>query len=77
MITPDAEYDSGFGVAVVATQTEVSQVRRASRAIVCRLLSIDPDQDQRTTYVLWGAYKGDGRPPREAGIEVVEGGARR
>jgi hypothetical protein len=76
MIASDAEYDAGFGAAYVATQAEVSLARRESRSLACRLLAVDPDQDQRTTYALWGAYKNDGRPPREAGTEAA-GGTRR
>lgn len=71
-LVANTEYEAGFNLVACRTPDEVTRYLRHNREIVCALLSIDPDQDQRSNYELWGAHKQDGRPQRPASEKPLE-----
>lgn len=64
----NTEYEAEFSMVLCASPGERSQRLQEDRLKVCSLLKVDPEQDKRSAYELWGAQKG-GPVPVEPSVE--------
>lgn len=61
------ENEAGHILVTCSDPEQLQQKVEEDRDLVCRLLNVNKNQESRSNYELWGAYKNDSRPPHPHG----------